>query len=142
MQSIFCKVISANGLKLVQLFCDYSFHYRDLNMLQDIVILLKEKFLYAIPFIILGWCLHIRYRHGFNKYRGPLLASFTDYWRYRYTRDHRDEIPSVALHAKYGDIVRAGPQKLSFANPEALKDIYSINRGYVKVCVRVKLLFI
>ncbi|KAK4065660.1 hypothetical protein Trihar35433_7780 [Trichoderma harzianum] len=101
-------------------------------MLQDIVILLKEKFLYAIPFIILGWCLHIRYRHGFNKYRGPLLASFTDYWRYRYTRDHRDEIPSVALHAKYGDIVRAGPQKLSFANPEALKDIYSINRGYVK----------
>ncbi|KAF3054724.1 Cytochrome P450 monooxygenase andK [Trichoderma lentiforme] len=101
-------------------------------MLQDIVILSKEKFLYAIPFIILGWCLHIRYRHGFNKYKGPFLASFTDYWRYRYTRDHRNEIPSVALHAKYGDIVRAGPQKLSFANPEALKDIYSINRGYVK----------
>ncbi|KAF9873146.1 cytochrome p450 monooxygenase [Colletotrichum karsti] len=29
-----------------------------------------------------------------------------------------------ALHAKYGDIVRIGPNELSFAHPQSIKDIY------------------
>ncbi|RYO73661.1 hypothetical protein DL764_010439 [Monosporascus ibericus] len=39
----------------------------------------------------------------------------------------------LRLHAKYGDVVRLGPNTLSFADPKALKSIYGLNKGFVKV---------
>ncbi|KXJ84892.1 cytochrome P450 [Microdochium bolleyi] len=38
----------------------------------------------------------------------------------------------AALHAKYGDVARLGPNSLSLANPEALKTIYGLNKGMIK----------
>lgn len=71
--------------------------------------------------------------HPLRTYKGPYLAAFTDLWRYLYVRNHRERVLVVDLHAQYGNIVRAGPNKLSFADPGALKQICGINKGFVKV---------
>jgi hypothetical protein len=74
-----------------------------------------------------------RYRHDLARFPGPRLASLTDFWRVWHVRSNRDRVTTADLHAVYGDVVRVGPRKISFANPQALKDIYGINKGYTKV---------
>jgi hypothetical protein len=37
------------------------------------------------------------------------------------------------LHAKYGDVVRVGPNVLSFGKPSAIQDIYGLNKGFIKI---------
>lgn len=76
---------------------------------------------------------YLWYFDPLRKFNGPFLASFSDLWRYSYTRNRRNEVPAIKFHAKYGDIVRFGPNKLSFASPRALKEIYGVNKGFVKV---------
>ena len=36
------------------------------------------------------------------------------------------------LHLKHGPVVRLAPDELSFASPQALKDIYGANSGFAK----------
>ncbi|KAH6997368.1 cytochrome P450 [Ilyonectria destructans] len=72
------------------------------------------------------------YHALFSPYRhvpGPFLARFTDAWYlYRVWQGHfaRD---NIALHRKYGPIVRYGPNRFSFDHPEATKTIYGIGTG-------------
>lgn len=74
-----------------------------------------------------------RYHNGLHKYPGPFLASLTDLWRLWDVYGQRPELTHQKLHAKYGDVVRLGPNSLSFADPKALKTIYGLNKGFVKV---------
>jgi len=74
-----------------------------------------------------------RYHNGLNKYPGPFLASLTDWWRFYDVYKQRPERTHRQLHAKYGDVVRLGPNTLSFADPAALKTIYGLNKGFIKV---------
>ncbi|KAM0135594.1 hypothetical protein ACHAO1_005143 [Botrytis cinerea] len=73
-----------------------------------------------------------RFNRGLNKYPGPTLASFTDWWRFYDVYKRRPEVTHQKLHAEHGDIVRLGPNTLSFADPKALKTIYGLNKGFVK----------
>lgn len=75
-----------------------------------------------------------KYYHGFNKYPGPLLAHLTGWWRFFDVFRGLTQHTHVQLHKKYGDIVRLGPDVLSFADPAAVKDIYGLKKGFVKVC--------
>ncbi len=84
-----------------------------------------------------GWLARNRYRHGLNKYPGPFLASLTDWWRFFDVYGRRAELTQIALHKKYGDVVRLGPNSLSFSDPKALKTIYGLNKGFIKVGIRV-----
>jgi hypothetical protein len=70
---------------------------------------------------------------GLNKYPGPILAGFTDIWRFQDVCKRRPDITQLNLHEKHGDVVRLGPNALSFASPRALKTIYGLNKGFVKV---------
>lgn len=79
------------------------------------------------------WLLKNRYHNGLNKYPGPLLASLTDWWRFWDVYGQRPEVTHRALHKKYGDVVRLGPNTLSFSDPRALKSIYGLNKGFIKV---------
>lgn len=72
------------------------------------------------------------FHHSLNKYPGPLLASLTNWWRFFDVYNRRPELTHIALHKKHGDIVRLGPNYLSFADPQALKQIYGLNKGYTK----------
>jgi hypothetical protein len=73
------------------------------------------------------------FNHGLNRYPGPLLASLTDWWRFFDVYGRRPELSHIELHHKYGDVVRLGPNVLSFGNPAAIKQIYGLNKGFVKV---------
>jgi hypothetical protein len=66
----------------------------------------------------------MRYSRGLNKFRGPFLASFTDFWKLQYALAGIQKPIYVDVHEKYGDIVRIGPNELSFADPQAIRDIY------------------
>lgn len=73
-----------------------------------------------------------RYVSTLRKYPGPFLASgtrlYTLYitWRGRTHEDH------IALHRKYGPIVRIQPNQLSFASPEAARQILAPGKGFHK----------
>lgn len=83
--------------------------------------------------ILLLWLVKNRYSNGLNQYPGPLLASLTDWWRFFDVYGRRPEITHRALHRKFGDVVRLGPNTLSFSDPRALKAIYGLNKGFTKV---------
>lgn len=75
----------------------------------------------------------LRYQRELHKFNGPFLASFTDLWRMCHAYANNDRPPMVHLHEKYGDIVRVGPNVLSFAQPQAIKDIYGPGKVWEKV---------
>ena len=63
---------------------------------------------------------------------GPLLARLTQKWLIcvdfagkRTTTIHR-------LHQKYGPVVRIGPEEVSFANVETIKDLYGQRTAFAK----------
>jgi hypothetical protein len=71
---------------------------------------------------------HVTYRKiatGLAKYPGPFWASITDTWRLFMVLRGRPQEEQRELHNHYGDVVRLGPRTLSFANPQAVTDIYS-----------------
>ncbi|KAL9943425.1 hypothetical protein ACHAPW_007682 [Verticillium nonalfalfae] len=55
-----------------------------------------------------------------------------NWWRFYDVWGQRPENTHIALHKKHGDVVRLGPNTLSFADPAALKTIYGLNKGFVK----------
>jgi cytochrome P450 len=79
-----------------------------------------------------AYLVHNRFNHGLDKYPGPFLASLTDWWRFWDVYGRRPEVTHLKLHAQYGDVVRLGPNSLSFADPKALKAIYGLNKGFTK----------
>lgn len=83
--------------------------------------------------LLLAWITKNYFNKGLQKYPGPLLASLTDWWKLwvMLGRKHHDRL--LEAHRMYGDIVRVGPNVLSFGNPEALSKIYGLNKGFVKV---------
>lgn len=103
-------------------------------MITDTVLqLLGQHWPTVLAVSVVVYLLRNRYHNGLNKYPGPFLASFTDWWRFWDVYGRRTEVTHQILHKKYGEVVRLGPNMLSFANPEALKTIYGLNKGFIKV---------
>ncbi|KAH8659962.1 putative cytochrome P450 [Xylariales sp. PMI_506] len=73
-----------------------------------------------------------RYQKGLARYPGPLIASFTNLWRLFVVWGRHAETKHISLHRKYGDVVRLGPNFLSFGSAAAIKDIYGLNKGFIK----------
>lgn len=88
------------------------------------------------PLILLtATVLHLlrnKFYNGLNRYPGPPLAGYTNWWRFLENLGRRTQQTHIALHRKHGDIVRLGPNVLSFADPRALKTIYGLNKGMTK----------
>ncbi|KAJ9132171.1 Cytochrome p450 [Pleurostoma richardsiae] len=102
-------------------------------MITDTVVQLFQQHWLSIGLCCLvAWLVRNRYHHGLSKYPGPFLASLTDWWRFWDVYGRRAENTHIKLHEKYGDVVRLGPNVLSFADPKALKSIYGLNKGFVK----------
>lgn len=64
---------------------------------------------------------------------GPFLAKFSNFWRFynHYRQTHIET--QKALHEKYGDVVRLGPNTVSIADAGLLKTIYSTRGTFLKV---------
>lgn len=102
-------------------------------MLESVVPLLVSNWPYAVAVVGVAYLLSNYFNHGLNKYPGPVLARFTNWWRVLDVYGRRPDITHLELHRKHGDIVRLGPNSLSFANPKTLKTIYGLNKGFTKV---------
>jgi len=100
-------------------------------------------FVAYLPAIIVlstfAWLAKNRFNKGLNQIPGPYLASLTNWWRlYNVLVGRRQDIVQNRLHKQYGDIVRYGPNMVSFADPDAIKDIYGIGKPLTKVTITVK----
>ncbi|KAK5939217.1 hypothetical protein PMZ80_008520 [Knufia obscura] len=73
-----------------------------------------------------------RYLSPLRKYPGPFLASGTRLYSLILTARGRTHEDHVALHRKYGSIVRIQPNQLSFSSPEAARQILSPGKGFHK----------
>lgn len=94
---------------------------------------LSQHWLVLCFSILLFWGIKNRYQHGLHRYPGPFLASITDWWRLVDVYGRRSEVTHRKLHKKHGEVIRLGPNTLSFSNPQALKTIYGLNKGFTKV---------
>ncbi|KAH8203647.1 hypothetical protein TruAng_002177 [Truncatella angustata] len=97
-----------------------------------IISALAQYWLHLSVLLIVSLLVKNRFNNGLQRYPGPFLASITDWWRFWDVYKQRPEVTHQKLHAKYGDVVRLGPNNLSFADPKALKSIYGLNKGFVK----------
>ena len=65
---------------------------------------------------------------------GPLLASLTNFWAaIKIWRGEMYHEFIQDLHARYGPVVRFGPNRVSFSQPEAVAEIYGTSHVYPKV---------
>ncbi|KAI0421147.1 cytochrome P450 [Xylaria grammica] len=85
--------------------------------------------------LVAGISAYIIYQCVFSAlavFPGPFFAKLSKVWRAYVTyrgRWHRD---LVALHQRYGPVVRIGPNELSVCDPEAFLQIYRVNGAYSK----------
>ena len=102
-------------------------------MLEEILSALGRHWPIAVSVLLLAYLAKNHFNHGLNKYPGPVLAGLSDWWRFFDVYGRRPDITHLKLHRQHGDIVRLGPNVLSFSDPKAIKQIYGLNRGFVKV---------
>ena len=102
-------------------------------MIVETISFIKEHIALIAIGLGLAWLLHNKFEKGLNKYPGPQLASFTNLWRLFLVWGRCPEKTHIALHREHGDVVRLGPNVLSFGTAAALKDIYGLNKGFIKV---------
>lgn len=101
-------------------------------LLNEVIPTLVEYWPLVLGAALVGFLLNNYFWNGLNKYPGHWLAAFTNWWRFFDVWGRKHEWTTIRLHRKYGDVVRLGPNVLSFADPKAIKVIYGLNKGMVK----------
>lgn len=96
------------------------------------LLLLPTFWLAFIPVSLVSYITYNRYFQGLAHVPGPWLASVSDLWRYSVVKKFRPELEHIALHKRYGKVVRLGPRTVSVSDPAALQTIYAPNAGFVK----------
>jgi Cytochrome P450 len=76
--------------------------------------------------------LYKRYSSPLRKYPGPWLASVSRLWKVMATASGYNEKWFINLHQKYGPVVRIAPDELSFASPQAAREILTAGKGFDK----------
>ena len=102
-------------------------------MLESLLPLLVRYWPLILLLLSITYLARNRFNHGLQKYPGPFTASLTDWWRFFDVWGRRPDITHIRLHSELGDVVRLGPNVLSFADPRAIKTIYGLNKGFTKV---------
>jgi cytochrome P450 len=85
--------------------------------------------------LLAAWILRGIYRvyfHPLAGFPGPRLGAFTRLPRNVAVWRGRLHKYVQALHEQYGDVVRVGPDELSFLHPDAWRDIYGHGQGQGK----------
>ena len=95
--------------------------------------------LYAYPILIfLAPLLALLLSTGLAYFRlahvpGPFLAGFSNVPRLLWVRSNRAHEIHVALHRRYGSLVRFGPNMVSVADPEEIGTVYGFGKSWLKV---------
>ena len=101
-------------------------------MHSDSDVTLVGVFPYALV-VILVYIVYIRYFTGLRRIPGPFIASFSNLWKLRAAVQEDLSQQNIALHKKYGLLVRIGPNMISVDDPAALNVIYGFKPIYNKV---------
>lgn len=85
-----------------------------------------------LPLLLILRSIKRRYFSPLSKYPGPFFASITRLFKVISTARGHTEHDHIAWHRKYGPVVRVGPEELSFARPQAGRDILTAGKGFHK----------
>ncbi|KAG9188845.1 benzoate 4-monooxygenase [Alternaria panax] len=86
-------------------------------------ILFSTLFVGSMSYLII-YIIYQRFLHPLAKYPGPFLASLTDLWQVSEFLSLKQPYNLTALHEKYGQFVRYGPDKISTTAEDAIPIIY------------------
>ena len=64
---------------------------------------------------------------------GPFFAKFSNFPRLYWVWTKHAHEKHIALHRKYGKLVRSGPDVISVGDPAEIPHIYGFNETFVKV---------
>jgi len=94
---------------------------------------LLTKFYVWFPILLAVYIIYTRYLTGISHIPGPWIASVSNFWKI--SAAWHQEMPqrNIALHRKYGPLVRMGPNMISVDDPSALNIIYGFKPIYLKV---------
>lgn len=98
----------------------------------DSLTLKGNYYIFLLLFILVQY-LWTRYRPGLRNVPGPLLASLSNFWRIGGVLSQDMPWRNIAVHEKYGPLVRIGPNHVSTSDPQALKMIYNFTNIFRKV---------
>ena len=101
-----------------------------INLLREVF---QERWMLLFVILFVTHCFRNYYRPGIRAIPGPVMANFTNVWRFCDVWKGRADITHIKLHRKYGDYVRLGPNAVSISKLSDIKNIYGINKGYEKV---------
>jgi hypothetical protein len=103
-----------------------------LALLYPVLTLLKTH-PFAIFFgFLLFRALYRRYASPLRSYPGPVLASCSRLWKVLSTASGHTHLDHIALHRKYGPVVRIAPDEVSLASPHAARLVLAAGRGFHK----------
>jgi cytochrome P450 len=93
--------------------------------------------LILLPFValsayIFGFVVYRLYFHPLSKYPGPFWAKITDLYSTYHAWKGDRHLEFWRCHEKYGNVVRFGPNSVSFNTSTALHDIYGFKRNVRK----------
>lgn len=91
--------------------------------------LLVPAVLISLPLV---YIIYQRYFHPLASIPGPFWASLSRLWMAKHSWDGDMNTTMIALHEKYGDLVRTGPNEVSVADLNAIKTIYGAGTGFRK----------
>ena len=101
-------------------------------MLEAFLDFLLGHWLFLLFLLVVAYFARLRYQKGLTRFPGPFTSSFTDLPRFLSSYFNYGRPPLVHLHKKYGEVVRIGPNTLSFNHPDAIRDIYGPGKNFVK----------
>lgn len=111
---------SPNSGTLRQAFVATLWHFLQKYPVQAVLTIILIRFLFR------------RYITSLNRYPGPFLASGSRLYSVYTTWQGQTHNHHIALHEKYGPIVRIQPNQLSFSSPEAARQVLSPGKGFRK----------
>uniref|UniRef100_A0A093Y5K2 Pisatin demethylase n=1 Tax=Talaromyces marneffei PM1 TaxID=1077442 RepID=A0A093Y5K2_TALMA len=91
--------------------------------------------LWAVLLGVIVWALYITGRAYIDPLRdidGPFIARFTRLWYLKKIFEGKFELVNVALHKKYGPVVRIAPNVYSIDDPGCAKTLYGHGSKFVK----------
>lgn len=74
-----------------------------------------------------------RFQPGLSSIPGPTLAKYTRLWKFYDAWAGDSPLVTISLHRKYGDAVRIGPNHVTLAHPQAIAEIYTSTKPFLKV---------
>lgn len=82
--------------------------------------------------LFLCYLIYNKYGKGISHIPGPVIASYTGFWRFWDVARGSAHLTHIRLHQQYGPLVRIGPKHVSVGDPKAINIIYGLKRGFTK----------